>query len=114
MTTSTMVIEWIADRKNTRLGPGYFVTWVTTYRDEKGEVVGRQTFRILKFKPDLEKLRELLESRQLTPVVERAYPLSESARALGCMGEGHVRFALIENDQRIRQACRAIGAFFKA
>jgi hypothetical protein len=30
------------------------------------------------------------------------------------MGEGHVRFALIENDQRIRQACRAIGAFFKS
>jgi alanine-synthesizing transaminase len=32
----------------------------------------------------------------------------------GPMGEGHVRFALIENDQRIRQACRAIGAFLKA
>jgi hypothetical protein len=29
---------------------------MTTYRDEAGEVVGRQTFRILKFKPDLEKL----------------------------------------------------------
>ena len=54
--TSTMTIESISDRKNTRLGPGYFVTWVTTYRDEAGEVVGRQTFRILKFKPDLEKL----------------------------------------------------------
>ncbi len=54
--TSTMVIESISDRKNTRLGPGYFVTWVTTYRDEAGEVIGRQTFRILKFKPDLEKL----------------------------------------------------------
>jgi hypothetical protein len=54
--TSTMVIESISDRKTTRLGPGYFVTWVTTYRDEAGDVVGRQTFRILKFKPDLEKL----------------------------------------------------------
>ena len=31
----------------------------------------------------------------------------------GPMGEGHVRFALVENDQRIRQATRAIGAFLK-
>jgi hypothetical protein len=53
---STMVIESVSDRKYTRLGPGHFVTWVTTYRDEAGQVVGRQTFRILKFKPDLEKL----------------------------------------------------------
>ena len=54
--SSTMVIESISERKQTRIGPGYFVTWVTTYRDERGEVVGRQMFRILKFKPDLEKL----------------------------------------------------------
>jgi hypothetical protein len=54
--TSTMVIESISDRKQTRLGPGHFVTWVTTFRDEQGEVVGRQLFRILKFKPDLEAL----------------------------------------------------------
>jgi hypothetical protein len=52
--TSTMVIESVSDRKQTRIGPGHFVTWVTTFRDEDGEVVGRQTFRILKFKPDLE------------------------------------------------------------
>lgn len=54
--TSTMVIESVSDLKQTRLGPGHFVTWVTTYRDERGETVGRQMFRILKFKPDLEKL----------------------------------------------------------
>ena len=54
--TSTMVIESVSDRKQTRLGPGYFITWVTTYGDEEGEVVGRQMFRILKFKPDLEAL----------------------------------------------------------
>ncbi len=45
------VIESISDEKQTRLGPGYFVTWVTTYTDESGDVVGRQRFRILKFKP---------------------------------------------------------------
>ena len=54
--TSTMVIESVSDRKQTRLGPGHFITWVTTFRDERGEVVGRQMFRILKFKPDLEAL----------------------------------------------------------
>jgi hypothetical protein len=54
--TSTMVIESVSDKKQTRIGPGYFITWVTTYRDEQGAVVGRQTFRILKFKPDLEAL----------------------------------------------------------
>ncbi|HXA50270.1 MAG TPA: aminotransferase class I/II-fold pyridoxal phosphate-dependent enzyme [Candidatus Acidoferrum sp.] len=32
----------------------------------------------------------------------------------GPMGEGHVRFALIENEQRLRQATRSIGAFLKA
>jgi hypothetical protein len=54
--TSTMVIESVSDQKQTRLGPGYFITWVTTYRDPQGAVVGRQLFRILKFKPDLEAL----------------------------------------------------------
>ena len=54
--TSTMVIESVSDKKQTRLGPGLFITWVTTYRDEQGAIVGRQMFRILKFKPDLEKL----------------------------------------------------------
>ena len=54
--TATMMIESVSDRKHTRIGPGYFVTWVTTYRDERGEVVGRQVFRILKFKPDMENI----------------------------------------------------------
>jgi len=49
--SATTVIESISDEKTTRLGPGYFVTWVTTYVDESGEVVGRQRFRILKFRP---------------------------------------------------------------
>ena len=49
--SATSAIESISDEKQTRLGPGHFVTWVTTYLDEAGEVVGRQRFRILKFKP---------------------------------------------------------------
>lgn len=46
------VVESISDEKQTRLGCGHFVTWVTTYTDEAGEVVGRQRFRILKFRPE--------------------------------------------------------------
>jgi len=48
---SSTVLESISERKVTKLGQGYFVTWVTTYADERGEVVGRQRFRIYKFAP---------------------------------------------------------------
>jgi acyl dehydratase len=49
--TASTVVESISPRKDTRLGPGYFVTWVTTYVAGTGGVVGRQRFRILKFRP---------------------------------------------------------------
>ena len=49
--TAETVLEAISDEKLTRLGPGHFVTWVTTYRAGDGDPVGRQRFRILKFKP---------------------------------------------------------------
>jgi acyl dehydratase len=45
------VFESISEEKVTRMGRGRFVTWVTTYTDQHGEVVGRQLFRILKFDP---------------------------------------------------------------
>jgi acyl dehydratase len=48
---ATTVLEEMSERKTTALGQGYFVTWVTTYMDARGEVVGRQRFRILKFEP---------------------------------------------------------------
>jgi hypothetical protein len=51
LVSASTVIESISDEKHTRLGAGYFVTWVTTYTDGGGGVVGRQRFRILKFKP---------------------------------------------------------------
>jgi hypothetical protein len=50
--SSSTVMESISPEKMTRLGPGRFVTWLTTYTDEAGEVVGRQRFRVLKFKPE--------------------------------------------------------------
>lgn len=44
-------VESISTCKTTAMGKGYFVTWVTTYTTEEGEIVGRQRFRILKFDP---------------------------------------------------------------
>lgn len=49
--SASTVIESVSDEKQTRLGRGYFVTWVTTFRVASGEVVGRQRFGILKFRP---------------------------------------------------------------
>lgn len=49
--SSSTLIESISEEKQTRLGRGHFLTWVTTYTVESGEVVGRQRFRILKFAP---------------------------------------------------------------
>jgi acyl dehydratase len=48
--TCTTVLESVSDEKTTALGTGYFVTWVSTYTDQHGEVVGRQRFRVLKFR----------------------------------------------------------------
>jgi acyl dehydratase len=45
------VLESVSERKRTRLGPGYFITWLTTY-SVGDEVVGRQRFRIMKFAPE--------------------------------------------------------------
>jgi uncharacterized protein len=45
------LLESVSPEKQTRIGPGYFITWVTTYT-VGDEVVGRQLFRILKFKPE--------------------------------------------------------------
>jgi len=40
---------------------------------------------------DLVALKELIEAAKVTPVIDRAYPLSEIAQAMGHVGEGHTR-----------------------
>jgi len=44
-------LESVSERKQTAVGEGYFVTWVNTYTDAAGDVVGRQHFRIFRFRP---------------------------------------------------------------
>ncbi len=47
-------------------------------------------------------------------LLERAQVAVSPGIGFGPMGEGHVRFAFVENEHRIRQATRAIGQFLKA
>lgn len=49
--SSTTVVESISTEKQTRVGRGHFLTWLTTYVDQDGKTVGTQRFRILKFMP---------------------------------------------------------------
>jgi NADPH:quinone reductase-like Zn-dependent oxidoreductase len=61
---------------------------------------GSQTavFFIAKWnRPDMDVLRDLLESGRVKPVVEKRYDLDEVADALRYMGEGHVQGKLVIN-----------------
>jgi NADPH:quinone reductase-like Zn-dependent oxidoreductase len=40
---------------------------------------------------DLVVLKDLIEAGVVTPVMDRTYPLSETAQAIGHVGEGHAR-----------------------
>jgi len=46
-------------------------------------------------------------------LLEKAQVAVSPGIGFGPLGEGHVRFALVENEQRIRQATRTIGQFLK-
>jgi NADPH:quinone reductase-like Zn-dependent oxidoreductase len=47
--------------------------------------------------PDMDVVRELLESGKVTPVVEKRYELGEVADALRYMGDGHAQGKLVIN-----------------
>ncbi|MGZ4240921.1 MAG: bifunctional MaoC family dehydratase N-terminal/OB-fold nucleic acid binding domain-containing protein [Actinomycetota bacterium] len=49
--TAHMSVDDVSEEKNTALGPGHFFTTVTTYKDQNGEVVGVERFRMLKYTP---------------------------------------------------------------
>jgi NADPH:quinone reductase-like Zn-dependent oxidoreductase len=75
------------------LGPlGYFArTWLAALPSSRTAV-----FFIAKFnRPDLDFLRELLESGQIGPIVERRYELADVADALRYLGEGHPRGKIV-------------------
>lgn len=51
--TSTPTVADVSEEKRTGLGIGHFVTLAYDFTDQQGERVGRMTFRVLKFKPNL-------------------------------------------------------------
>ena len=46
-------------------------------------------------KGDLTFLRDLMAESKLTPVVEKTYPISETAQALSYLEQGHARGKLV-------------------
>jgi len=46
-------------------------------------------------------------------LMEKALVAVSPGIGFGPLGEGHVRFALVENEQRIRQATKSIKEFLK-
>jgi NADPH:quinone reductase-like Zn-dependent oxidoreductase len=48
-------------------------------------------------KEDLLTLKELIEAGKVTPVIDRRYPLSETAEAIRYLATGHARAKVIIN-----------------
>jgi NADPH:quinone reductase-like Zn-dependent oxidoreductase len=49
------------------------------------------TFITAEKRQDLVVLKDLIEAGQLTPVIDRTYPLSETPKAIRYLQEGHAR-----------------------
>jgi len=64
-------------------------------------------------RPLQQKLREIGSLEFAKLLLERAHVAVSPGIGFGPLGEGYVRFALVENEHRIRQATRSIGQFLK-
>ena len=54
------------------------------------------TFFVAKFnKADLQMLAEMMEAGKVTPVIDRTYPLTETADAMRYLGEGHAQGKIV-------------------
>jgi uncharacterized protein len=49
--SETVVLAGVSDEKQTALGHGHFLDYRHEFFDQRGELVGRMSFRILKFRP---------------------------------------------------------------
>jgi alanine-synthesizing transaminase len=63
--------------------------------------------------PVPEQFREIGSLEFAKLLLEKAQVAVSPGIGFGPLGEGHVRFALVENEHRIRQATRSIGQFLK-
>ncbi len=51
LVTQQVTFAGISDQKNTALGTGHFLDYSYEFTDQRGELVGRMRFRILKYRP---------------------------------------------------------------
>ncbi|MBS0580896.1 MAG: bifunctional MaoC family dehydratase/OB-fold nucleic acid binding domain-containing protein [Proteobacteria bacterium] len=51
LVTQQVTFVGVSDQKQTALGPGHFLDYRYEFTDQRGEVVGRMRFRILKYRP---------------------------------------------------------------
>jgi alanine-synthesizing transaminase len=79
-----------------------------------GWSVGKPRGSMFLWAPVPERYREIGSLEFAKLLLEKALVAVSPGIGFGPLGEGHVRFALVENEQRIRQATRAIGQFLKS
>jgi uncharacterized protein len=87
LVSAESVIESISDEKHTRIGSGRFVTWLTSYTDQNGDVVGSQRFRILKFRP-AQAAEASANPARSDSAMAPAEPMPRSTQVDGLAGRG--------------------------
>ena len=73
-----------------KLGPGHPATIVSMFVRQQGKPS-------IKFQnhDDLVALKELVEAGKVTPVIDASYPLAETRRAFGHVGDGHAKGTVV-------------------
>src|SRR5574340_438093 len=72
--SSVQSVSEIAPEKQTGLGAGHFLTSITEYRNQRGELAGRVTFRLLAFKPGTGRVASPAETETPAPRPVRPRP----------------------------------------
>jgi len=62
-----MTIDNISERKTTGRGPGYFFETLATFTNQRGETIGTQRFKVLKFIPQEQPAAAATESKLEVP-----------------------------------------------
>ena len=96
--SETLAVEEMSERKQTGLGPGFFVTVRHDYRDAGGELVGMARMRLLKFKPP-EPAASVPVEQQKTPARPRPAINADNAFFWEGVNAGQLRI----------QRCRTCG-----
>lgn len=72
--TQRVTLDAVSEEKKTGLGVGHFVTYRYEFSDQKGELVGRTLFRILKFRPPAKPQGEAAAAAQAPEAKKPLHP----------------------------------------